>query len=454
MRLLRSLSFRLALLYCLLLSASTILLGGIYYVVAIKAPLNEVELQLLEELAALEQIHAQGGMSALVPELERRAAAPSPRLAYHALLRPDGAAAAANLPSWPREAGQGWLRIDADVSREGDEDEYEALVIERALAGGGRLLIGRDIEDEEELEEGITDAALWLLPALLLFSAIGGLLMSRAIGRRIDSFSSAARNVIEGDLSQRIMLRGSGDDFDHLGATLNAMLDRIESAMDSIRRVSDSVAHELRTPLSRLHADLVQIQQAEGGGRLEIALAIGEAKKLSTMFDAVLRISRIEGRRYAAKTGPVDLSRLLGDAAEFHEPAAQARGQRLEMDVTDGLQVEGDADLIFQAVSNLLDNAIKFAPSGGRIGISAIPASGSVEIAIADDGPGVPARLHGRLTERFFRAPDAEGTPGFGLGLALVEAVARHHGSTIRFLDAVPGLRVLWTLPVRSRRAS
>lgn len=445
MTLFRSLSFRLAVIYGLLFTASVGVLAGLYYWAAIRGPLEAVEAELIEESAGLRGIHRHAGAEGLARALEMRAGAATPRLAYHALLRADGTVVAANLPSWPSSRQSRWLRIEADVSREGSEDEYEALVLDEMLPGGGRLLIGRDIEDLEELEEGISNTASWLLPALVLLSIVGGLLMSRAIGKRIEAVSSAAREVIDGDLSRRVPVRGSNDDFDHLARTLNAMLDRLESSIEAIQRVSDSVAHELRTPLARLRAELLDMEGTVPGERL--AAAVAETERLGAIFDAVLRISRIEARPHAERNAPVDLSTLLADAIELHEPAAEARQVTLDADIAPALVIGGDRDLIFQAASNLIDNAVKYAPRGGTVQVTARSRPSGVLVSVRDNGPGVPGGIRHKITERFFRGPGTEAAPGFGLGLALVAAVARHHRSTLRFADADPGLVVDWHLP-------
>ncbi|TFI60087.1 HAMP domain-containing protein [Sphingomonas parva] len=445
MKLFRSLSFRLAVIYGVLFTASVGVLAGVYYWSAIRGPLERVEAGLREEGDSLAALQARSGTEALAAALERRAAAPAPRLAYHALLAPGGQTVVANLPSWPSVRTGKWLRIEADVSREGNEDEYEAMVLDQVLPDGTRLLIGRDIEDLEELEEGIANTAAWLLPALVLLSIVGGMLMSRAIGKRIEAVSSAARQVIEGDLSQRVPVTGSNDDFDTLALTLNAMLDRLEASIEAIQRVSDSVAHELRTPLSRLRAELLDLEADRPEERL--SRAIGETARLGAIFDSVLRISRIEARRHAEQAAPVDIGALLRDAVDLHEPATEGKALTVDTAIGSGLIVSGDRHLLFQAVSNLLDNAVKYVSAGRRISVSATTVGGDVLLTVADDGAGVPAGLRDKLAERFFRAPGGEGTPGFGLGLAFVAAVAGHHRSELRFLDNAPGLRVEWRLP-------
>ena len=442
MRLARSLSFRLALLYAGLFGTSVLLLGGLYYWVAIARPLDGVQASLREEAATYRRLFEREGVETLALALERRAADPSPRMAYHALLSGEGETVTANLPSWPASQGDSWIRIEADIARQGDEDEYEAMVFDQSLPSGGRLMLGRDIEDLDELEEGIKDTAIWLLPALLLLALIGGALMSRAIGRRLDSVSAAARAVIDGDLSKRIALHGTNDDFDRLGETLNLMLDRIEEALEAVRRVSDSVVHELRTPMARLHSTLVGLQ-AEVGDEAA-AEALEESARLGTVIYLVLRIARLEAGRHELEFAPVDMSALIEDAVELYNPEAEQRRQRLSAAIAPELIVAGDRDLLFQAVANLLDNAVKFTPDGAGIDVEATREGNEVRLRIEDEGPGAPADLLKRLPERFFRGPGTGAVPGLGLGLSLVAAVAKAHRSNLNFSMGQKGLRVDW----------
>ena len=445
MKLLRSLTFRLALTYAGLFSLSVLLLGALYYTVAIRAPLETVRGGLAEEAERYAELHDRRGVAVLAAELDRRALRPAERLAYHVLIDPAGRTVTSNLPSWPRNPGEEWIRVEADIALEGDEDEHEALVSDRTLADGTRLLIGRDIDDLDEVQEAVTDTLVWLLPAAVLLSLGGGALMSRAVGRRIEDVAAAAHGVIAGDLTERVELRGSDDDFDRLGATLNLMLDRIEQGMDSVRRVSDSVAHELRTPLTRLRASLAELERS--GDSKAVAEAVQEAERLETIFNAVLRIARIEASGRLQRKDTVDLSAILADAAELYSPEAEARGQAVVIDIAPGLCVEGDRDLLFQAFANLLDNAVKFSPDGARIAVRAETDRATVRVSIEDEGPGVPAELHGRITERFFRGPAASDVPGSGLGLALVAAVASLHRAPLHFVSRDPGLRVEWEFP-------
>jgi signal transduction histidine kinase len=449
MSLFRSLSFRLALLYLAVFAGSSALLGGLFYWIEIARPLVAIRSAVRMESAELHAVHRRGGIDALVDALEERAAAGAPRRAYHALLDARGDALSANLPSWPRDFVPGWKRIEADVAREGDEDEYEALVLDQRLPGGWRLLLGQDVDDIDELEESLSDTVLWIVPALLLLGTLGGALMSRVIGARLDAISRAARAVTDGDWSRRIAVRGANDDFDRLAATLNLMLDRLEVSLEAVRRVSDSVAHELRTPLARLQASLADIHDEPGSANAEDALA--EATRLQAVIDAVLRISRVEAGRHLVVPTTVDLSTVILDAIEFYQPEAEARRQTLSAVIEPGLTVAGDRDLLFQGFANLLDNAVKFTPERGTIAVTAASSAEGVRVEIRDSGAGVAPEMLGRVTERFFRAPSATGVSGLGLGLSLVAAIAAAHRSALAFSSADNGFIVRWQFPGKRR---
>ena len=285
---------------------------------------------------------------------------------------------------------------------------------------------------------------MWLILFAALLAIGGSVAMSRAVGRRIDAVTRTARRVMAGNLTERIPLRGTGDDFDELSATLNLMLGRIEEAVESVRRVSDNVAHELRTPLARLHADLDELRAAESEEeRQQLAeQAATEAKRLQAIFDALLRIARIESGRHLTGMRRIDLTTLLADAVELHTPDAEAHGQRIESRVAPGLELDADPNLLFQAISNLLDNAVKYGGAGAIIAVTAQRTERGTEIAISDSGPGIADAWRDRVTERFFRGPDTAGQPGTGLGLALVSAIVGLHKWHLDIEDARPGTRV------------
>jgi len=453
---LRSFTLRLTLVYMALFYGSIGLMLGVSYVGGVARPLQAVEQQIRTDSDRLAGIYRTQGRDALIRALDQRSRVFTGRLPYHVLIAPDGAVVSANLLDWPRVKGPEWVRYEFGTYATGAEEEHEAVVRDLVLPDGYRLLVGLDTEDLDEREDLIMEALSWGAGMTLALGVIGGLVMTFAVAQRLEAINRAARAVIAGDLSGRVALRGSGDDFDQLAATLNEMLARIERLVASISRVSDSIAHELRTPLTRLRAELEEL--ATGAGeeppeqiQARAAAALDEAARLQSMFEALLRIARLQSGQQTRRA-PVDLSTLLADAAELHRPAAEDRHQILEEESPPDLSVMGDRDLIFQMVSNLLDNAIKFAPEGGRVAVAGRTAPGAVEIVVTDNGPGVPPEARERVFERFWRgdAPDDSraAPPGFGLGLSLVAAAAEAHGAAITLDDAAPGLKVTVRFPV------
>lgn len=439
----RSLTLRLGLIYVALFLTSTAALFGAAYWIGVYRPLLDAAGEVRREAADLATIDEGGGRDALLRALQVRQKT-GPKRPFHALIAPDGRTVAANLPSWPADPIEGWTTLEADIYQAGQEQDYEALVVERRLRDGARLIVGRDVEAIDDRDELYTIGSVWLILIAALLAIGGSVAMSRAVGRRIDAVTRTARRVMAGDLAERIPLRGTGDDFDELAATLNQMLGRIEEAVESVRRVSDNVAHELRTPLARLHADLDELRSAENEAERQrlAGQALAEAGRLQSIFDALLRIARIESGRHLTGMRRVDLTTLLADAAELHIPDAEAHGQSIESRVAAGLEIEADPNLLFQAVSNLLDNAVKYGGVGAVITIGAQRTGEGIAIEVADNGPGIAADQRERVTERFFRGPDTAGQPGTGLGLALVAAIVAAHKWRLEIEDAGPGAAV------------
>jgi signal transduction histidine kinase len=449
MRLLRSFSFRLAAIYALLFSVSLALVLGTYRLVSITWPRDEVRKALQSESDNLSAAY-RGDRRALARQLEARAGAPASRAGFHLLADPEGRVVSTNLPSWPVYSDARWHSIEADIYRDGDEDDHEALALDRRLSDGSRLLIGRDVEELDDLEEAIAAAALYLVGATLILATLGAFLMNWAIGRRLAAVTGTARRVMAGDLAGRVPLGGSGDEFDRLAATLNLMLDRVEAGVEAVRTASDSVAHELRTPLARLQASLRRLASQDGGDSEPLREALDESDRLQSLFDAVLRISRIESGRHEARFGQIDLSELIADAVELYGAAADEKDIRLDPQIDTGVTAAGDRDLLFQATANLIDNAIKFTPAGGMVAIRLVREGAGARLEVADTGHGVPEALMTRMGDRFFRSPEAAGSPGFGLGLSLVAVIARLHGATLEFRSREPGLEARVSFPPRT----
>lgn len=451
--LLRSLTFRLALGYLALFTVSMAVLIGIVWWTSVLAPLRDVREAVAAEVISL--VAVGGGRDQLVRRLSERAATPADRKAFHAVIGADGEVVDSNLPRWPVRPDAAWLRFEFEDVAAGDYVEYEVVARQIALPDGGRVLVGRDTEDIDEREELVGRALIWGSGITVGVGIAGGVLMSLAVGRRIEAVGGTARRIIDGDLAQRIPLQGTDDDFDRLAGTLNAMLDRIAYLIEAVRGVSDNVAHELRTPLTRLRADLEELaaetdRQAPSAHPLA-ERAIAEVDGLQATFDAILRITRVETGRQAVVTKDVDISELCRDAAELYEFEAGMVGKPLVAEIEPGLATTGDKNLLFQAVANLIDNATKYAPAGTPIVLRAGRVGDALEIAIVDRGSGIPIEHRARATERFFRIPHREEQPGLGLGLALAAAVARVHRAELAFRDTESGFAVLLRLPIRRR---
>ncbi len=403
-----------------------------------------------KEAQLFAQIYIADGAEAARTALERRSIQGDPRRAFHALVRADATVITTNLPSLPTRRSDEWWLLEADIYRDGDENDYTPLVRDITFLDGSRLLIGRDAEDLEEIEETLASGIPWAGAGVILLALLGGLLMSRALSVRLEAINRAARQVMGGDLSGRVPVRGSGDDFDQLAETLNAMLQRNEELFEAVKRVSDNVAHELRTPLARLQISLERLSEkqltAEERNRLTIDASL-EAQRLGRIFEALLRISRLEGGRYALNLRNVNAVAVAHDVAELYGPTAAQRGINIQVDAPSGLCLTGDADLLAQALANLVDNAVKFSPDQAVISVAVERRERSIVFTVSDCGAGMAEDELSRATERFFRGADAARLRGEGLGLSLAAAIAALHGGTLMLRNMKPGLRATLELP-------
>ncbi|HSS65547.1 MAG TPA: HAMP domain-containing sensor histidine kinase, partial [Gammaproteobacteria bacterium] len=315
------------------------------------------------------------------------------------------------------------------------------------LRGGFQLLVGRDMHELTETRQLIVRTLGWGFGFTVLLGVAGGAMMSRSTVRRIEAINQTSREIIQGDLSRRIPSEGSGDDFDQLTENLNSMLDQIQTLMDGVRHVSDNIAHDLRTPLTRLRNRLEAINVQTHPDPADIQDAIAEADSLLSTFNALMRIARIEAGQRTSGFEPVSLSRLVRDVVELYEPLAHEREQTFTASIEEGLKTSGDRDLLFQAIANVLDNAIKYTPGGGRVEIALSRNDERARVVIRDSGPGIPESERGRVFERFVRLESSRSAPGNGLGLSLVAAVVRIHKADVA-LGGENGLEVALSFPL------
>ncbi len=432
-----------------LVALSTVLVLGFVYWRAggvIDAEMREV---VEAEARGLADDHARGGIPALAAAIERRAERPGRRDAVYLLTTPGGRRIAGNLAAWPPTvSGGGWTtlelyRLDAEAPT-----TISALAI--PLPGGERLLVGRDVAARAAFDRTLLRALLWGLAGMAALAVATGWLLSRLVLRRIDDLAATARRIMAGDLSERAPARGVGDEFDRLAGVLNAMLDRIAGLVADLRLATDSLAHDIRSPLGRLLRSLDAAEAAEAepaARRAHLDRARSEARAVLDAASGLLEISRVEAGLAAEQFAPVDLAAVAREVAELYEAAAEAQGVRLTCAAAPA-PVVGDRQLLAQAVANLVDNALQHGAGGGEVSIRAgVAADGARFVAVADRGPGVPEADRARALERFVRLDAGRGGGGAGLGLALAAAVARTHGGGVTLSDNAPGLAATLTIP-------
>ncbi len=452
-RLLRAASFRFAALYVGVFAVSALVLGGAVFLAARSALDQQMTARIETEAAFLRDEFQSGGLNRLLAVVRSRGRGAS-ALDYLVQGR-DGAHLAGEMPL-TAALRPGWAIIQVPEASEdgGRPERVRALVAD--LGGGLLLAVGDDLGRVTEVEEAIATAFLWTVGLAALLGIGGGMVLSRAFLARVDAIARTAEAIIGGDLTRRVPVRGTGDDLDRLASTLNHMLDRIGALMDSLHQVSSDVAHDLRTPLSRLYQRL-EDARAHARSVAEYAAAVEgamrEAEGLLETFSALLRIAQVEGASPRAGFRDVDLSAVAESVADAYRPDAEEAGHRLVTAVASGIVVHGDQELLTQAVANLVENALRHTPAGTRIGVRLSRDRGSEAcLGVEDDGPGVEAKHLPRLAHRFYRGDRSRTTPGNGLGLSLVAAVAELHGAKLRLEDAGPGLRVRLVFPADGPR--
>lgn len=455
-RVLGSSSFRLALLYMLLLSVSVaILLGFIYWSTAGYMD-RQLDATIAAEIQGLAEQYRRRGLQGLTSLMQERVARDPTGAGVYLLVDKNLQPLVGNLDRWPGgfPDADGWVHFRLRERGPDRTEEHAARAQVFRLQGELRLLVGRDVRDLDATRRLILDALTWGLALTAALALLGGWLMTSRVVRRIEAINQTSRDIMEGDLSQRIPLGGSGDDFDQLAEGLNRMLGRIESLMAGVRQVSDNIAHDLRTPLTRLRTKL-EILRTELGSTLGEAHAattaveetIDDADLMLGTFNALLRIARIESRGQRAGFAALDLVPLARDLAELYEPVAAEKDQTLRLEVPGSAPLFGDRDLLFQALGNLVDNAVKYTPRGGQVTLRVELRPEAVQVQVADSGPGIAPAQREQVFRRFFRADHSRSTPGSGLGLSLVQAVIQLHGASIELGDNGPGLRITVRLP-------
>jgi len=459
-RLTRSRTFRLALIYLCLFSTAVLALIGVVYWYATDSLSRQIDATIDAEIRGLAEQYQQRGIRGLLAAVDRRSSGAAARRGLYLVVDRDFNPLAGNLSHWPDEQpdDEGWVtfRLEFPESGDGGNAAVEGVNFGRArlfdLSGGLHLLVGNDVRERARVQDLVAGTLGWGLAVILILSLAGALLMSRLLLGRIEDINTASREIMGGHLDRRVPVSPRGDEFDEVAGNLNAMLDRIERLLDAAKEVSDNIAHDLRSPLARLRSrlELLTLEQPSLDDYCAAtAETLAEIDQILKTFAALLAIAEAEAGAAQRSFEPVDLADLVRDVAELYEPSAEARGLALACAISGPVRVRGDRDVLFQAASNLLDNALKFAPEGSTVSLELACDGGEARMVVADRGPGIPPELREKVLERFFRAESSRSTEGSGLGLSLVAAAAKLHGGRIALEDNEPGLRAVLSLPVR-----
>ena len=448
MRPFRSTSLRLAAVYTAVFALGVVALGAVTIIATRAALKRELDNRIEAEALALAQEYRTEGLARVVQAVRERDRTPG-ALDY-GLRGPRGEPLAGRLAPAPAATGWSTLSIREDHEEPGDRDSVRVLAV--ALPGVGRLLVGEDLERISTLDGLILRAFAWAFLGVVALGAGAGFALSRDVERRFGQMTAAAQAIIDGDMGRRIPLKGAGDDLDALAAIFNRMLDRIGALMENLKQVSSDIAHDLRIPLTRLRQKLETSLHAKGAVERTtlVEAALQDMDAILEMFAALLRISQIESGARRAGFRRIDLGQVAAEVVEAFAPSAEEGGRLLALQADGPVPIQGDAELLTQMLANLVENGLRHTPSGSTIAVSVVGGKAGAHLCVRDNGQGVPSEARARLFGRFVRLDRSRATPGSGLGLALVAAVAHLHSAEVELLDADPGLLVKVKFPPES----
>jgi signal transduction histidine kinase len=466
-KLFRTTTFKLTLVYLTVFAVFAAFLLGYFALNTRRLITEQITDTVDAEITGLTEQYRLGGIRRLVIVVDARARRPGSSL--YLITTFNGQALAGNVTTLRPGTldNDGWTettyrRLDeSDAPERGDQAAHEHLALVRVfqLPGGFRMLVGRDLDERERLYHIIVGAGRWSIAIVLVLGLAGGLFVTRRVLRRVDAMTETTRTIMAGDLGGRLPVAGTGDEIDRLAENLNAMLERIEALMHGLKEVSDNIAHDLKTPLTRLRNRAEQALRAaksEPEYRAALEGTIEESDELIATFNALLMIARAE----SGKLGDMrefDAGEIASDVCELYEPLAEEKGIALTVEVPEAAPVKGNRELISQALANLVDNAIKYTdphhvdgePKGAmpQIVVRASNDGDRILLTVSDNGPGIPEADRARAVERFVRLEQSRSKPGSGLGLSLASAVARLHGGELTLQDNNPGLKSVIALP-------
>jgi len=461
-KLLRTTAFRLTLVYLVVFSLFAAFLLG-YFAFNTRRLINEQIATIVSgELQLLQVQYNQAGIRRLVAAVDVRSRRPGSSL--YLVTTPIGEGLAGNVGSL--EPGilesEGWVETAYRRLEEPESAEHNALVRVTRLPGGIRILVGRDLDERERIFHIVALAGRWSVAIVIVLGIAGGVFVSRRVLKRVDAMTGTTQTIMAGDLSGRLSVIGSGDEFDRLAVNLNGMLERIESLMRGLKEVTDNIAHDLKTPLTRLRnrcEAALRTANSETEFRRVLEDTIEESEGLIRTFDALLMIARAESGEVREGMAEFDVAEVARDVSELYEPLAEDKGLTLEVNAKQHAAVKGNRELVSQALANLVDNAIKYAAPSAKVSSGAVNGERSgilvtadaeqdrIVLTVSDHGPGIPSADRSRVVDRFVRLERSRSLPGSGLGLSLVSAVARLHGGELKLEDNAPGLRARISLP-------
>ena len=438
--------------YMVLFATSVFILMGFIYWATAGYMSSQTDETIEAEIIGLAEQYQRQGLNGLISVIRERVARDPNGKAIYLFTARDFIKLAGNIDKWPEggDVQEGWLNfsLSQDLGWK-VEETHPARARVFIVPGGLRLLVGRDVSEFMAVKQLVERAINFGMAITFALAMVGGIMMSRSTARRVELINQASQKIMAGNLALRIPDRGTNDEFDQLSRNLNKMLDRIEMLMEGIRHVSDNIAHDLRTPLTRLRNQLEStlMKVERESEREQVASAVAEADQLLATFNALLRIARLEMGGRVGNFVEFNLSDLVLDAAELYEAVAEDKQQQLKLEVDADIGFNGDKDLLFQTLTNLIDNAIKYTPDGGAIVLKLSLSNAEIVLSVADSGIGIPADEMDKVFDRFYRVTKSRSLPGNGLGLSLVNAVIELHKGTIKLFDNQPGLRVEITLP-------
>ena len=450
---LRSTTFKLALISIGVFGVIVIALFGYVYWSTTNFVLSRSDIAIDAERVMLRNVYETGGRDGLTRAIDQRDAVARLKGGIYLLADDSFAPIAGNLKKWPsglKEEGQ-WTEVSSEALNS-KANGGQALVRARweTLPDGFHLLVGRDISDLARFADEIYAALAFAILLIFILAGVASVSVTRRTVGRIESINTTSRAIMKSGLGRRIPLRGTEDEWDHLAENLNSMLDRIEVLVAEVKQVSDNVAHDLRTPLTRMRARLekASIEKHHDHDQSLISETMADLDDVLRMFSSLTRISQIETTNATAAFRMVNLAEIATQVVELFDAAAESKGGRVEAVVNTSVLIAADRDLLFDAVANLVDNAIKHGRIGGLVTVRVDQKDGEAVILVSDDGPGIPAAEFEHVFKRFYRLERSRRTPGNGLGLSLVAAVARLHGAHITLSDNTPGLRVKLHFPL------